>query len=122
MLNCMTVCNEKQAKTLRERKREIIRNKQKRKREIVSSVIITIILLLILAGSVCKAYNSDYTYWTENGCVTEAICRVVGVSGEIVTVKHRGELYDFNGNGFEVGQSVECKFEHTTEMKLVDVK
>lgn len=121
-VKCMTVCNEKQAKTLRERQREIMKGKQRRKKELVSTIATTIISTFLLVGCVCTVYNSDYTYWTKEGYVTEAMCRVVKVSDDSITVKHNGELYDFYGNGFSVGQRVECKFKHTTEMQLVNVK
>lgn len=51
--------------------------------------------------------------------VTERICEVTEISGDIVTVEYDGQLYAFFGYGYKVGQKIVCQF--TDDWEIVGV-
>lgn len=52
--------------------------------------------------------------------VTERKCDVVDVSGTVVTVNYKGNLYSFFGDGYRVGDELICKF--TDDYRIVDAE
>lgn len=48
--------------------------------------------------------------------VTERICEVTEISGDIVTVEYDGQLYAFYGYGYSVGQKITCQFTDNWEI------
>lgn len=51
--------------------------------------------------------------------VTERICEVTEIENDLITVEYNGNLYDFLGYGYEVGEDIVCQF--TNEMEIVGV-
>ena len=51
--------------------------------------------------------------------VTERICEVTEINNDLITVEYNGNLYDFFGYGYEVGEQITCQF--TTGMEIVGV-
>lgn len=96
------------------------KSRAKARKELIKMVVIYTISVLIAAFVFLKAFNADYVYATSNGYVTETRCEVIEVDGETVIVEYKGEEYGFNGNGFEVGDKVQCKFNEN--MELINAK
>ena len=69
-----------------------------------------------------KNYTTETQTELERVYPTERVCKVVEVneSENIVTVEYNGQLYDFYGNGFLVGETIVCKF--TDKMEIVDAE
>lgn len=96
------------------------KSRAKARKELIKMVVICTISVLIAAFVFLKAFNADYVYATSNGYVTETRCKVIEVDGETVIVEYKGEEYGFDGNGFEVGDKVQCKFNEN--MELINAK
>lgn len=107
--------------------------KAKQKRKIKSDLIATLIMLICViamtSGVLIKAFTEPNSYYkrTEtkqpNGqyyiYVTERICEVVEINNDLITVEYKGNLYEFYGYGYEVGQKIICQF--TNGMEIVGV-
>lgn len=81
-------------------------------KEVVKSILIVFLLLVLF---IMACYHE--THYTRNGCV-------VGVSDGVVTVKdNSSNLWEFNGNGYEVGQNVSLYMytNHTNDIIEDDV-
>jgi hypothetical protein len=51
--------------------------------------------------------------------ITERICTVTEITGDYVTVEYNGNLYDFFGYGYSIGETITCQF--TDGMEIVGV-
>ena len=93
------------------------------KRFVITGIAIsgTIAALLFMAAQ----SEPRYAIASENGemhyeYVTERKCDVVDVSGTVVTVNYKGNLYSFFGDGYRVGDELICKF--TDDYRIVDAE
>lgn len=96
------------------------KSREKGKREFVKTVVVCVVTVLIATFAFLKAFNADYVYATSDGYVTETNCEVIEIDGETVIVEYKGEEYGFDGNGFKVGDKVQCKFNEN--MELINAK
>ena len=104
------------------------RNYRRRQREIkrrkalsCCAITVGIISVIMLLGS----KPADYTYAvaSENNpgyayeYVTDRVCTVTEINGNIITVETRdGNLYEFYGNGYKVGTEIICTFNSADEL------
>ena len=93
------------------------------KRFVITGIAIsgTIAALLFMAAQ----SEPRYAIASEHGemhyeYVTERKCDVVDVSGTVVTVNYKGNLYSFFGDGYRVGDELICKF--TDDYRIVDAE
>lgn len=84
--------------------------KANRKQKIKDNIILGILYIVLITAIVMKSGLI--------GSFKE--CEIIGINGNTVTVEYNGQLYDFYGNGYSVGETITCKF--TNNMKLVEVK
>ena len=106
--------------------------KEKRQDTIMGFLIIALFVFMMVAiyhsNANVQDNESGRNYTTETQtehkriCPTERVCKVVEVneSENIVTVEYNGQLYDFYGNGFLVGETIVCKF--MDNMEIVDAE
>lgn len=118
-VNVNTEISKRKAKT-----RKYLSKKEKRKREIISNLVVILLFAALIIGTCIKIYNTEPRYAiaseTENYIyVTEKLCEVVNTSENITTVSYKGNEYDFYGNGFENGEKIICQF--TDEMEIIGV-
>lgn len=93
------------------------------KRFLITGIAIsgTVTTLLFMAAQ----SEPRYAIASEHGAmhyeyVTERKCDVVDVSGTVVTVNYKGNLYSFFGDGYRVGDKLICKF--TDDFRIVDAE
>lgn len=101
---------------------------RKNAREIISSVLICVVIVMLGYGIVEKVNNTEPRYAIAstrqiNGehfiYITERVCEVYEINDDLITVEYQGNLYDFFGDGYEVGETIVCQF--TDAMEIVGV-
>ena len=108
--------------------RRYSRNCRKRRIEkMLDRLLLSGLALVSVLAIISIVHNIEprYAIASEHGAmhyeyVTERKCDVVDVSGTIVTVNYKGDLYSFYGNGYEIGDKVICKF--TDDYQIVDAE
>lgn len=103
--------------------------KKTRRMEIGFNVGMIVAILLLVGGMFAKALTTENSYYKRtserqpNGnyyvYVTERICEVVEINNDLITVEYKGDLYDFFGDGYTVGDKIVCQF--TKGMEIVGV-
>lgn len=103
-------------------------------KEGVAFIIATLFAFLSLVAGIYIKANIDEVPYAEgyymetdeqqsNGTyfvyVTERICEVTEINNDLITVEYNGNLYDFFGYGYEIGEQITCQF--TTGMEIVGV-
>lgn len=106
------------------KKQQRIAKKIKRNNIIAGVVCTTALAALFMLLLYTKA-NQDYTYAIAsdnyNGVhyeyVTDRVCTVTEIDGDLITVETRsGSLYEFYGDGYEVNDIVVCTFNSANEI------
>jgi hypothetical protein len=106
------------------KKAERIARENKRKNIIATVVCTTTLAALFMLLLYTKA-NQDYTYAIAsdnyNGVhyeyVTDRVCTVTEINGDLVTVETKnGNLYKFYGDGYEVDDTIICTFNSANEI------
>lgn len=119
------LATQKEIKERNARARAYSKSKRKFKKLVKRILkVAAIVGVLFLVGS--KVANAEYRYAvkSENELgyeyVTEVLCEIREVNGEIVTVEYKGNQYDFKVDSYAVGEEVVCKF--TDNMEIIGVK
>lgn len=106
------------------KKAQRIARETKRKNIISGVVCITTLVALFILLLYSKA-NADYTYAVASNnnsgyayeYVTDRVCTVTEISGDIITVETRnGNQYEFYGNGYEINETIVCTFNSADEL------
>ena len=104
------------------------KRKAERTREIYSNIAgicFSAIIILGLGWAFVHSYtNQEQTYAiaSENGngihyeYVTDKVCEVTEIKGNLVTVEYKGNLYSFYGTGFELNEKIVCTFNSADEI------
>jgi hypothetical protein len=85
----------------------------------VTFVTITACVLAVAKAEPRYAIPSNNTSGFHYTYVTERYCTVTEITGDLITVAYNGNLYDFFGYGYEVGEEIICQF--TDSMEIVGV-
>lgn len=93
--------------------------------DILGGTIIAGILLLILLLGLSEETEYTYAVVSDNEGihytnVTEKVCTVTEINGNLVTVDYKGNLYTFYGTGYIVGTEIVCTFNNANE--IIDAK